>query len=100
LDRELIAERRAMAIDKRVRIMCWGTGDGLSRSFSLDLLADPYWVGSAEPGGVRAGRVANWSADKPHPGQGGHPCWPTNVAVVDGCDAASLSGTTVTRSDR
>jgi hypothetical protein len=30
-----------MAIDKRVRIMAWATGDGSARKFTVDLLADP-----------------------------------------------------------
>jgi hypothetical protein len=41
-----------MAIGRRVRIMCWGTGDNSSRKFTIDLLADPYWAGSAQPGGI------------------------------------------------
>ena len=53
----------AMAIGKRVRIMSWATSDGRANSFTLDLLADPYWVGSAQPGGI-GGRIMNWFAEK------------------------------------
>jgi hypothetical protein len=39
-----------MAITKRIRIMCWATSDNISQQFTLDLLNDPYWVGSAQLG--------------------------------------------------
>jgi hypothetical protein len=32
-----------MAISKRVT---WAMADGRTNSFNLDLLADPYWVGT------------------------------------------------------
>jgi hypothetical protein len=34
----------------------WATSDGSAGKFTLDLLADPYWVGSAQPGGI-GGRI-------------------------------------------
>jgi hypothetical protein len=27
--------------------MCWATSDNINQQFTLDLLHDPYWVGSA-----------------------------------------------------
>ena len=79
-----------MAITKRIRIITWATADGRAASFTLDLLNDPYWVGSAQPGGI-GGHVQNWFADKSPPNTP-----PTDVAVIDGADGASLSGSTVT----
>jgi hypothetical protein len=64
--------------------------DGRLGSFTLDLLTAPYWVGSAQPGGV-GGRIGNWFADKSPPGPA-----PTGVAVIDGADSASIAGAVVT----
>jgi hypothetical protein len=51
-----------------------------SGKFTLDLLTEPYWVGSAQPTGI-GGRISNWFADKSPPGP-----LPTGVAVVEGCE--------------
>ena len=40
----------------RVRIMTWGTANNRANLFTLDLLVDPYWVGTAQPSGV-GGRI-------------------------------------------
>jgi hypothetical protein len=79
-----------MAITKRIRIMTWATADGRLASFNLDLLNDPYWVGSAQPGGI-GGHIMNWFTDKSPAG-----ALPTGVAVIDGCDSASIAGSVVT----
>jgi hypothetical protein len=39
----------SMAIGKRVRIMAWGTADNRATTFNLDMLDDPYCVGTAQP---------------------------------------------------
>ena len=77
-----------MAITKRIRIMCWATSDNINQQFTLDLLHDPYWVGSAQPGCVG---VANWFSDRSPAGT-----LPTSVVVIDGCDWATISGPVVT----
>jgi hypothetical protein len=66
------------------------TSDNRANSFTLDLLNDPYWVGSAQPGGI-GGRIMNWFADKSPPGT-----LPTGVAVIDGANSASIAGSVVT----
>jgi hypothetical protein len=70
--------------------MTWATGDGRANSFTLNLLADPNWVDTAQPGGV-GGRIINWFADKSPPGT-----LPTGVAVIEGADSASIAGSAVT----
>ena len=70
-----------MAITKRIRIMCWATSDNINQQFTLDLLHDPYWVGSAQPGCVG---VANWFSDRSPAGT-----LPTGVVVIQGCDSAT-----------
>jgi hypothetical protein len=77
-----------MAITKRIRIMCRATSDNINQQFTLDLLHDPYWVGSAQPGCVG---VANWSSDGSPAGT-----LPTGVVVIEGCNSATLAGTVVT----
>src|SRR3954468_24460359 len=82
-----------MAIQKAMRIMTWGVADGVSTSFTIDLVAGgtPYWIGTAQPGGV-GGRATNWLTDLP-PSKGPNP---VGVQVVVGALFASLLGTVVT----
>jgi hypothetical protein len=58
--------------------------DGQLGTFTFNLLTDPYWVGSAQPGGI-GGNIKNWFADKTAPVGP----LPTGVAVIGGADSAS-----------
>ena len=73
-----------MAIRKAVRIMVWGVSDGESTTFTLDLMNDPYWVGSHSPaGGGVGGELQNFS---------GNNTPPSGVSVMDGASSATVSG--------
>jgi hypothetical protein len=41
-----------MTINKAVRIQVWAASDGESTTFTLDLMNDPYWVGSSTTSGI------------------------------------------------
>lgn len=80
-----------MAIQRIVRIQTWAISDGRNTSFALDLIKNPYWIGSSTTSGI-GGRITNWFADNPSLGL----AQPVNVAVVAGADSATLAGTIVT----
>jgi hypothetical protein len=48
-------------------------------------LAEPYWIGAAQPTGI-GGRIANWFSDRSPPG-----ALPAGVAVIKGADSASIA---------
>jgi hypothetical protein len=79
-----------MAITKAYRIRTIGIADGASTSFVLNVLHDPYLIGSGSPGGASA-RMVNWFADI---GAGSVPK-PVGVKVIDGATSAVLNTSTL-----
>jgi hypothetical protein len=77
-----------MAITKRVRILVRAHADGVSDTFSFDLMSDPYWVGEESTKGY-GGRITNWFADPDIK----HGAAPTGVVVIDGAISAALTST-------
>src|SRR4249920_3008899 len=77
-----------MAITKRVRILVRAHADGVSDTFSFDLMSDPYWVGEESVKGY-GGRMVNWFADPDIK----HGAAPIDVMVIDGAISASLTST-------
>jgi hypothetical protein len=77
-----------MAITKRIRILVRAHADGLSNSFSFDLMSDPYWVGEESAKGY-GGRITNWFADPDIK----HGAPPIGVVVIDGAISAALTST-------
>ena len=74
-----------MAMRKAVIVEVWAISDGYSNSFTVDLLNDPYWVGSHTTSGI-GGTIQNW--DK---------ALATEVLMVSGgAESMSISGTVVT----
>lgn len=73
-----------MALRKAVIIQVWAISDGVSTVFTLDLLKDPYWVGSHTTSGV-GGTIQNWDT-----------ALITDVLEVLGAESVSISGTVVT----
>lgn len=78
-----------MAIQKAIRIMCWGIADGTSTSFTLDLTINSYWIGSNRY--ETGGRITNWYSDaKPYVNG------PVGVVMIDGANSASIVGNVIT----
>jgi hypothetical protein len=51
-----------MAITKRVRILVRAHADGMSDTFSFDLMSDPYWVGEVVIDGAISAALTNTAA--------------------------------------
>jgi hypothetical protein len=73
-----------MALRKAVIVEVWAISDGVSTEFTLDLLKDPYWVGSHTTSGI-GGVIQNWDTSLVN-----------DVLSVEGAESMSISGTVVT----
>jgi hypothetical protein len=73
-----------MAIQKCVRILLRAMADGVSTQFTVDLAADPYYVGETTSTGS-GGDITNWE-----------PTLVTGVTLVSGALGASIALTVVT----
>ena len=73
-----------MALRKAVIVQVWAISDGFSTVFTVDLLKDPYWVGSHTTSGI-GGTIQNWDM-----------ALVADVLEVLGAESVSISGTVVT----
>ena len=76
-----------MALRKAVIVQVWAISDGFSTVFTVDLLKDPYWVGSHTTSGI-GGTIQNWDM-----------ALVADVLEVLGAESVSISGTVVTVTD-
>ena len=78
-----------MAINKTARIQVSAYADNASTTFVLNLMHDPYLIGSNRSGGT-GGRTLNGFAD---PGASGT-SKPTAIKLISGAQSAVLNTTT------